>query len=82
MKLTKFRRLRNAASNLDMHFVAERILEVRTQLDGHGLPFDKRNIAITEEGIYYKYVGGSKNVRGLFLLRKGYLFYPSIISTD
>lgn len=53
MRLTEFRRLRNAVANIDLRFVGRSIAGIEAALSGRGLAFDTDSTAITEEGIYY-----------------------------
>lgn len=53
MRLTHFKRLRNAIANLDVNFIVNSVRALREELQGQGRPFDRKEVVITEEGIYY-----------------------------
>ena len=53
MKFTKFFKLRHAISNLDYHFIANKIAELEDRLSSNGMKLDPANTAITHEGIFY-----------------------------
>jgi hypothetical protein len=53
MRLTKFIRLRQALSNLDVNLIARRINRLEEILTQKGKIIEPENTAITQEGIYY-----------------------------
>lgn len=53
MKMTSFRRLRNAIFALDFNFLRNSATELSDALGGSGLEFDPNCCVVTEEGIYY-----------------------------
>lgn len=53
MKLSKFLKLKQAISRLDLNLIAKRILKLDEHLQKHGLALEPENTAMTEEGIFY-----------------------------
>lgn len=63
MKLTNFRKLRNAIAAIDLNFVVNGVAELHKLLSGRGLEFSKRDVVITQEGIYYINPGTGMTVK-------------------
>jgi hypothetical protein len=53
MRVTRFKKLRNAIANLNIHFITQRVSQLRDDLSGKGLEFDPLTTVVTEGGIYY-----------------------------
>lgn len=53
MKVTRFKRLKNAIKNFDMFYVSNRILGLQEKIKERGIPLEPENTVVAEEAIYY-----------------------------